>query len=439
MLLLFYVLPFVMLFPACLVYVLPLELPSGFWRRYLSGTVIGIVAGVGFFLWFSTLSNPTPVDTIYWLLRPLLVLVIEALIIRFCTRLPWDETGYCAILAFLTREFCYELCKIIIGFLGTDGTFEDALFIPVNILCPGLVYLGVYFLLARDLPVSGQLHFVKGHLRTALFLTGLVMIPAWLSLVIEGPSRAYNVLTFIHLINIFIALAVLYAQYSTEKRAALEQELALQKRLWAQHEKHMENSRRSMELLNAKYHDIKHYIAALRAENDSASKERVLNEVEESVRVFDSAVRTGNEILDAVLTEKNLLCERSGIVMTCVADGGLLRGIDAVDLYVLLGNALDNAIECVSKLEDVQRRLISIAIFRVQGMVKIQIENPYDGSLSFQGDLPATSKADKESHGFGLKSICTVAERYGGGITVTAEDGQFTLHILLPVEMSAGQ
>ena len=60
-------------------------------------------------------------------------------------------------------------------------------------------------------------------------------------------------------------------------------------------------------------------------------------------------MRTGNEILDTILTEKSLICENSGIHINCVADGSLLAFMNPVDLYTLFGNALDNAIEAGEK------------------------------------------------------------------------------------------
>ena len=142
--------------------------------------------------------------------------------------------------------------------------------------------------------------------------------------------------------------------------------------------------------------------------------------------IYDAMVETGNEILDTVLTEKSLICEARGITLTCVADGECLSFMDAVDIYAIFGNALDNAIEAVSALEDPDRRSIAVMVFARANLVFLQLENYYSGSLQFDGTLPATTKQQEAGyHGFGLKSIRYTAEKYGGFLTAQNEDDIF--------------
>ena len=143
--------------------------------------------------------------------------------------------------------------------------------------------------------------------------------------------------------------------------------------------------------------------------------------------------KTGNEVLDTVLTEKSLFCEASGIQANCVADGHLLDFMDPVDLYTIFGNALDNAIESVSAIEDRTRRIIDVQVFSEKQMLVIQIINPIGQELTFDAEgLPVSTKEPNGYHGFGLRSIRHTAEKYGGFMTVKAEDGVFYLRLLLP-------
>ena len=121
-----------------------------------------------------------------------------------------------------------------------------------------------------------------------------------------------------------------------------------------------------------------------------------------------------------------------GYKTTCVADGRQLSFLDPIDLYTLFGNALDNAIENVRKLPQVERRVISLTVFEKPGLSVIQLENYYDGELRFQDGLPVTSKADREDHGFGMRSIRSLAEKYGGSISIDGENSIFLLSITLP-------
>lgn len=65
--------------------------------------------------------------------------------------------------------------------------------------------------------------------------------------------------------------------------------------------------------------------------------------------------KTGNKVLDTVLTTKSLYCNKHGIIFTCVADGTLLDFMDVMDICSIFGNALDNAIECEMKIPEKEK------------------------------------------------------------------------------------
>ena len=162
-------------------------------------------------------------------------------------------------------------------------------------------------------------------------------------------------------------------------------------------------------------------------------KEDYLDEIERSIQIYDSTIETGNEVLDTVLTEKSLYCEQHQITMTCVADGSKLGFLDGVDVYAIFGNALDNAIESVSALDDPEKRAIAVSVWTKSGLLLIQVENYFEGQLHFENGLPLTTKADKSSHGFGIRSIGYTVKKYGGHLTISAEDHLFLLSISIPL------
>ena len=157
-----------------------------------------------------------------------------------------------------------------------------------------------------------------------------------------------------------------------------------------------------------------------------------LNDIAREVSIYDSQVRTGNEALDTILTEKGLACARAGIAFSCMADGGLLSAIPDTEIYSLFGNILDNAIEAVQKVNSGERRRISLVVRRRGDMVSIHEENFCSGRLVFRDGLPQTTKAQPSEHGYGTKSIRAVTERCGGTLSMRAEGEQFLLDILLP-------
>ena len=237
--------------------------------------------------------------------------------------------------------------------------------------------------------------------------------------------RAFHALICVFVIIVEVELVVV-RQLSSEKAAA--------ERLLAEQERQYQLSRENIEAINIKCHDLRHQIRSLAAGDGTVDKD-VLESVAREVNVYDSKVRTGNDALDTILTEKSLLCEGRGITLTCMADGESLGFMAPADLYALFGNALDNAIEAVEHLNDAARRSTSLIVRRRAGTVTIHVENYYDptaSAKSFKGDVPASTKGDPLNHGFGTRSMKAIVERYGGTLAFSANGSTFCADAVIP-------
>jgi len=193
-----------------------------------------------------------------------------------------------------------------------------------------------------------------------------------------------------------------------------------------------QHAKDKQDYINRNYHDLKHKIAYLRAEHDSANRNIFLDSMEKEIAEYEAMFKTGNPVLDTILTDNGMRCNENSIVLTCVANGALLNAMDVMDVCTVFGNALGNAIEHAKKIDDPQKRLVHVAVFSKQDYIVIRFENYMVGNLSFEGDLPATTKADKKHHGYGLKSVKYVAEKYKGAMSVEEENGWFVLQLVLP-------
>ena len=157
--------------------------------------------------------------------------------------------------------------------------------------------------------------------------------------------------------------------------------------------------------------------------------------MEEEVRVFETMNKTGNQVLDTILAAKVFRSRKQKIQITCVADGKLLDFMHVTDICSLFGNALDNAVECVVLIPEEEKRLIHVELSAKKNFVFIRVENYCeDTTLEQNGTFLATTKADKNNHGFGLKSIYAVAEKYGGCAEFSRKNNWFTLNVLIPRE-----
>jgi sensor histidine kinase regulating citrate/malate metabolism len=231
---------------------------------------------------------------------------------------------------------------------------------------------------------------------------------------------------------LFCCFFILYSQTKLQSQIELQHELDVQQQLWLKQKSQYEMAKENIDLINTKCHDLKHQVAALRTMTSQEKQQKAIDSIEDAVMFYDSMIQTGNEILNTVLTEKSLLCQSHQITLQCMADGEKIQFMDPVDLYTLFGNALDNAIEAVSGLSQ-EMRIIHLSIQEHARMVFIQIDNPYEGELDLQGGMLQTHKKDKNYHGFGIKSMIQLTEKYHGILKTETEHQIFVLRISIPL------
>ena len=133
--------------------------------------------------------------------------------------------------------------------------------------------------------------------------------------------------------------AILHAYQSRISEYIAEKELsAMNVILKSQYEQYR-NYQDSLDLIQMKYHDLKHQITALRAESDEEKRKKWIDAMEEEVSAFENMSKTGNQVLDTILAAKIFHCRKNYIQITCVADGKLLDFIHVTDLCSIFGNA----------------------------------------------------------------------------------------------------
>lgn len=195
-----------------------------------------------------------------------------------------------------------------------------------------------------------------------------------------------------------------------------------------QGERQYQMSKDSIELINIKCHDIKYKLDALTAQGNM-SREAV-KELRDSISIYDCKTETGNQLLNVLITEKSLYCEQNGINLSCMADGEKLGFMEAGDLYCLFGNLIDNALEAVKEIEEKERRIINLMVKSKDNLILVQEENYFIGTRRFEDGLPVTTKEDKNSHGFGMRSLRMIVKKYGGELTTYVADDIFHLNII---------
>lgn len=427
---------FLIMFPlgllaALAIFAFPLERKRYFWLR-LGSVLMSLVLVVTASVWISDmivpeqvaeveeLSHRPGVSALIWCGMLFALMVLTA---AFVWNISLREALYCAACAYLMEHMAYCV-RLLLGAAFPWLPLEARSWLYFVITAA--VYFSVYFLFVRHM-VREQ-HYDT----TAMDSVGLALGVLTVVMVMSIAASNYGFETIHGIYALLCCVYLLVAQLKQQEQLSLQQELGLQQQLWLRHKAQLEMARENIDMINRKCHDLKHQVAALKHIHDPAQRSEVIDSLQESVMIYDAILKTGNEILDTVLTEKSLLCSQNGIKLTCIAEGSLLSFMDAVDLYTLFGNALDNAIEAVLPLAE-EERMIDLQVRQKAGLILIHISNRFAGSLEVGEDLPKTSKEDNGYHGFGLKSIRAVAEKYGGLLNLNTEDSLFTLRITIPI------
>ncbi len=261
-------------------------------------------------------------------------------------------------------------------------------------------------------------------------ITGLSMFFAVWLILFQGFSREYmresdKLYMVINVSGIVFGFAVLALRAGVLTQNRYRQEIATTERLLAEERKQYDSFKENIEIVNMRCHDLKHQLEDV---SHKLTEDEVVR-IREALQIYDSSLKTGNEVLDVVLYEKQLVFANEGIRFTCLADGKLLGFMRTTHVYALFHNALGNALEATRKLTDPEKKVIDLCVQRAGDEAEITVMNGFDGRLPQEG----TRKSDPNRHGLGLKSMRYVAEQYGGALWTEADGEVFTLLCKIPL------
>lgn len=199
----------------------------------------------------------------------------------------------------------------------------------------------------------------------------------------------------------------------------------------------MESSRAFVAEMRQVRHDIKNQLLTIQQYLDENKVAEARSYVErlsgEYLPMRQSLVVTESVAFDAIVNAKAALCSPQGIDMVVRADSEAVQKIDDVDVGILFGNLLDNAIEAA---KNSQEKRIYLEVGQKEEYISILIRNSIDASVLDKNPSLATTKKNSDLHGVGLKSVRRLVEEKNGMIQFFEENNEFCCHILL--EKKAG-
>lgn len=367
----------------------------------------------------------------------ILLVILSLVHIRMCYMITLSDALFMGIAGYSVQHIEF----VVVNEVLARGIWKELtemlwLYILICIVTCTLWYYLIARIFAAKLKACGGILY-EDNVQTVLYFLAMLVVLLFTSFLgqdifLSGTTDYSQVNYKGATYDFFSCTLVLVVQYSIFRISTLNREKEIVKQLLHERQKQYRLSRENIEMINHKCHDLKHQIQALK-EAKREELDKYIDEVEDSIMIYDTVVKTENEVLNTILSEKSLYCEKHGIRLSCIVDANQLDFMSTLDIYALLGNALDNAIECVIKQRDKEKRVISLTISANGSFLCIQTNNYYEGEMKIVDGIPATTKKNQSYHGFGMKSMKHLAEKYGGSLYTSLENGIFMLQIVIPI------
>lgn len=181
-------------------------------------------------------------------------------------------------------------------------------------------------------------------------------------------------------------------------------------------------------------HDYHNHIQALQASMALEKYDDVnayLRQLNDDLLNVDTVIKTGRVMVDAIINGKINIASRNDIVVHAKAKIPQKNPVTDIDLCVIIGNLLDNAVEENKKLPPADR-FIRIYIGQKNTQLYLAFTNAAGKKRVRKGNVFLSSKGS--DHGFGLVRVESIVKKYGGLFSADSEDGGFTAEILIPLE-----
>ena len=198
-----------------------------------------------------------------------------------------------------------------------------------------------------------------------------------------------------------------------------------------QAKRHLEEVRSIHNEMRGYKHDFHHHLQALKGQLEAGEIDRAIayiDQLDQTLQNVDTLLKTGNVTVDAILSAKIAGAKAEGISVTVDANIPDSLTLTDLELSIIIGNLLDNAIEACRSAEG--KKFIRISLHMKGKMLYFYMLNSAGAKKQKLGSLFKTSKGS--AHGFGLHRAENVLNEHGGWVKYNSEDGAFTSEFLVP-------
>lgn len=404
------------LFVAELIYCMSLKRRKYFPVRFIFFAVVMCVIPFAFDIY------AFPFFSIGWMnCSFFIVYFISIFLIRLCFDVSLLNAVFLSTAAYATQHCAHSAALVLISLILPGSDIMS--FIRISSLI--IVYTAFYFIFARR--ISRYEYDVKfDNIKVILLSVIIILIVNVLNLWASEVNGQQNAIVRIY--AALICIFMLSVQFGMFEQSRLEKEKQDIERIIELQGKQQQISKDATETINILCHDLKKSLLKIYS-LDQTEKERAVL-LKQTIENYEENAKTGNEMLDVVLTENIFRCKKYHIQFSYMVDGEKLSFMEPYDVYAVFTNVLNNAMESVIKTEDESKRIVSLRISEKDGFLCIYIENYCSEDIEFADGLPVSTKEDKRFHGFGVRSIKYVVDKYKGNLIMGKEDNMFFVKII---------
>lgn len=235
-----------------------------------------------------------------------------------------------------------------------------------------------------------------------------------------------KILIVIAVVIIFIVVGTMYLPKIIDKKISAYQEDLI--------ETHCEEVENMYRQTRGWRHDYHNHIQTMKVYLEMGKFDELseyLNKLDEDLTTVDTVIKTGNTKIDAALNSKISLAKKKGIQVEAKAIVPKCISISEVDLSLIIGNLMDNAMEACMKIEDEDKRFIRVYVDILKGQLYIYIMNSVGNQLKKSGNKYLSTKDG--SHGLGLMRLDNIVKKYNGYLNRQDETDVFVTEIMLPM------
>ncbi len=323
------------------------------------------------------------------------------------------------------------LSGMLMGEETLDFLQDDEIFLGMGLICKFFSFILIFFVSKRIGKV--ELGVSKG-VSTLLIVQPIATV--FVTLVIlkctyELESIPAVLFSAVAVLMIASNLVTLFLIYRQKDYVEAKTRLSFANEQIKNQLAHYEELYRYQNEIRTFRHDIKNKLLSVSGLLADGQIEKAVEAVKGEADFLDEAnngiINSGNPAVDAVLQSKLTIADRKGIKLDFSVKLSGEINVDLLELGVLIGNALDNAIEATENIEDSTDKTIFASIITMGGRIVVSVENPVKAEVDTK--RIGTAKPDKINHGYGLKSIKTIAQKYDGDVFVSCEGNIFTTSI----------